>query len=331
VEASFPDATHNGLHGEFLQRLEGLEGRLRRLQQLQEPLHPLDQVWAAEVPLAQALEICCCLLGADGARWVRLDSQGRPARWQHAPPSESLPDLLHGLLSALPTGTLGVAEPLPRALQFAEPIPKHLEGKRAVRFARVLPLKDAGGGASDLILWRASGEGFSEEIREVACLAAEPLTLRFHYSHAPEQQRHPNCTALILFRVGYAMAAGLDLSRALPEVVCIIRKETGWPWGAIFVHEPATGQLQAWAREGHRLESEHYVWVLPIDRGITGRAFQTGEPQRVPDVSRDPEDVVGDPATRSEPAVPIFKGETVWGVPDVQSLEPHAFTRTTRP
>jgi signal transduction histidine kinase len=322
------DAAPDQLHGELLRRLEELEDRLRRLQRLQELLHPLDQAWTAEAPLAHALEICRRAWGADGALWVRLDSQGQPIRWHEAPPGKPPSDLLPRLLPAVPIGILGAAERLPQALRFAEPIPLDPEGKRVIREALVLPLPDPWGGASGLILWRESGEGFSEEERELARLAAEPLASRFHHLHALEQQRYLSRTVLILFRVARAMAASPDLSRTLPEVVRIIREETGWPRVAIFVHEPAAGQLRAWAREGHSPESEHYPWVLPIDRGITGRAFRTGEPQRVPDVSRDPDYVVGDPTTRSELAVPIFEieGERPWGVLDAQSPEPYAFT-----
>jgi len=322
------DAAPDQLHGELLRRLEELEDRLQRLQRLQELLHLLDQAWAAEAPLVHALEICPRAWGADGALWVRLDSQGQLTRWHEAPSGESPSDLLPRLLPAVPIGILGAAERLPQALRFAEPIPLDPEGKRVIRDALVLPLPDPWGGASGLILWRESGEGFSEEERELARLAAEPLASRFHHLHALEQQRYLSRTVLILFRVARAMAASPDLSRTLPEVARIIREETGWPRVAIFVHEPAAGQLRAWAREGHSPESEHYPWVLPIDRGITGRAFRTGEPQRVPDVSRDPDYVVGDPTTRSELAVPIFEieGERPWGVLDAQSPEPYAFT-----
>jgi hypothetical protein len=133
------DAAPDQLHGELLRRLEELEDRLRRLQRLQELLHPLDQAWTAEAPLAHALEICRRAWGADGALWVRLDSQGQPIRWHEAPPGKPPSDLLPRLLPAVPTGILGAAERLPQALRFAEPIPLDPEGKRVIREALVLP------------------------------------------------------------------------------------------------------------------------------------------------------------------------------------------------
>lgn len=70
---------------------------------------------------------------------------------------------------------------------------------------------------------------------------------------------------------------------------------------------------------------------LPIDiaqserAGVSGRAFATGESQRVGDVRNDPDYIEFDPQTNSELAVPIKTQEGVIGVIDVQHPQRDAF------
>lgn len=75
---------------------------------------------------------------------------------------------------------------------------------------------------------------------------------------------------------------------------------------------------------------------LPIDMkhakriGISGRAFKTGLPQLVGDVTLDPDYINFDPRTRSELAVPIKTPEGVIGVIDVEHSDQDAFSETDR-
>src|SRR5690606_24138814 len=61
---------------------------------------------------------------------------------------------------------------------------------------------------------------------------------------------------------------------------------------------------------------------------VIGRAYRTGEPQYVPDTSRDAEFVVapGAEPTRSELALPVKVGDEVRAVINLEHTEPDAFT-----
>jgi GAF domain-containing protein len=59
---------------------------------------------------------------------------------------------------------------------------------------------------------------------------------------------------------------------------------------------------------------------------VIGRAFRTGEPQLVPDVSRDPDYLEASPLVRAELAIPIRLHEGVLGVLNLESSDAADFS-----
>ncbi|MCS7350091.1 GAF domain-containing protein [Thermoflexus sp.] len=312
-------------------QLESLKGRaaeleqaLERLRWVHDLLQQVDRAWATESPIAHALRAVQRAFEADVILFVQLDSQGRPARWWQAGWETISADDPRAPFQILLDASWATQGGTPRILSLSEAMLP--AGQLLARSALMVPLRDPWGNEGLLALFRQSPEGFPEEACDLAGAAAEPLAVRLYSLHALEQQRHLNRAVTLLFRVARIMASSPELPVTLPQVVRIIREETGWPQVAILAHEPATQRLCVMAWEGYSATADLGRCHIPVDQGITGRAFRTGEPQRVPDVSLDPDYVVGDPATRSELAVPIFAGEMPWGVLDAQSPERYAFT-----
>lgn len=305
-------------------RVVELEQTLWQMQRVHDPLRHLERAWATEDPMAQALRAAQRAFGADATLFIQLDSQGRAARWWHVGWEGIHADDLHALLHTLLEAGRETPEFVPQTLSLTGFMSRG--GGPLARSALMVRLRDPWGSVSLAAFLKRSEEGFSEEVCHLVGMAAELLATRLHSLHALKQQRDLNRAMAHLFRVARVMASSPELSVTLPQVVRIIREETGWPSVAILVYEPATQQLRVMAWEGYHTAPAPNRYLIPVNRGITGRAFRTGEPQRVPDVSLDPDYVEGDPATRSELAVPIFAGETPWGVLDAQSPERYAFT-----
>ncbi len=321
----FPDSTALLLQLEsWKRRATELEQALQRLRWVYDLLQQLDQAWTAESPMVHALIAIQRAFKADAALFIQLDSGGRPARWWQAGWEKIPADALHELIQILQKAHLEAPEMTPRVLSLPEPM--FPAENRLARSVLLVPMRDPLGAEGLLAFFRQGPEGFPEEAVDLARMAAEPLALRLHSLYALEQQRYLNRAVTLLFRVARVMASSPELSITLPQVVRIIREETHWPSVAVLVHDPSARQLHVIAWEGYSGKADRGRLRIPVDQGITGRAFRTGEPQRVPDVSLDPDYVVGDPATRSELAVPIFAGEMPWGVLDAQSPERYAFT-----
>lgn len=64
---------------------------------------------------------------------------------------------------------------------------------------------------------------------------------------------------------------------------------------------------------------------LPIDEGLIGRAFSTGQTQSVPDVRANPDYIDRDPEVRSALAVPLRRAGRTLGVLSLESRRPAAF------
>jgi signal transduction histidine kinase len=64
---------------------------------------------------------------------------------------------------------------------------------------------------------------------------------------------------------------------------------------------------------------------VALDRGITGRAMRTGQPQRVSDVTQDPDYDLVAPLTRAQVSVPLTRGGQVFGVITLESEHLAAF------
>src|SRR5690606_16200934 len=64
---------------------------------------------------------------------------------------------------------------------------------------------------------------------------------------------------------------------------------------------------------------------IPLDKGVCGAAASTRDTQRVADVNAFDGHIACDSASRSEVVVPLYSGDTLLGVLDIDSPEPDRF------
>ncbi|HVI58023.1 MAG TPA: GAF domain-containing protein [Luteimonas sp.] len=64
---------------------------------------------------------------------------------------------------------------------------------------------------------------------------------------------------------------------------------------------------------------------IPLDKGVCGAAASSGRTQRVDDVNAFPGHIACDSASRSELVVPLFHGDALVGVFDLDSPDPARF------
>lgn len=78
-------------------------------------------------------------------------------------------------------------------------------------------------------------------------------------------------------------------------------------------------------RQTRQMEKSYHVW--PIGQGITGRVMRTGEPELIPDISRDRDYVATILGMRSEICVPIIVAGKPVGVLDIESKHLNIFNQ----
>lgn len=71
----------------------------------------------------------------------------------------------------------------------------------------------------------------------------------------------------------------------------------------------------------------HGCLTIPFSRGVCGAAARTGEIQLVEDVEAFPDHIACASSTRSELVIPVWRGDGLIGVLDIDSDRPAAFTR----
>jgi diguanylate cyclase (GGDEF)-like protein len=94
--------------------------------------------------------------------------------------------------------------------------------------------------------------------------------------------------------------------------------------GYVMIHDPVSDVLEFRAAIGIGLEELQRFRIHPGE-GITGRAFTSGHPLLVPDVSQDPDYIEGQAEVCSEMAVPVRAGDQVIGVLNFESDLPDGF------
>lgn len=143
----------------------------------------------------------------------------------------------------------------------------------------------------------------------------KPLSVR---SDDREREAHYNT---VQARIAALIEDELDEIAILATVACELHHAFGYyDWTGFYrlidPQELVIGPYQG----GHGCLRIH------LSRGVCGAAARTRTTQLVPDVSAFPGHIACSSTTRSEIVVPILIGRRVWGVLDVDSDTPAAFT-----
>jgi signal transduction histidine kinase len=117
-----------------------------------------------------------------------------------------------------------------------------------------------------------------------------------------------------LQQVGKVVNSRLEMQILLDEIVQQMWQVLGYEIVEIYLIDGDTIHLRA--AHGSGGKPDH---TMQLDEGIIGRVARTNTPAFVPDVSQDPDYVVGFPSSKSEIVVPLSKGEIVIGVLNVES------------
>ncbi|MGB8116647.1 MAG: GAF domain-containing SpoIIE family protein phosphatase, partial [Candidatus Sulfotelmatobacter sp.] len=111
----------------------------------------------------------------------------------------------------------------------------------------------------------------------------------------------------------------------LSRIAELLRKLIDYQMFSILLVDPAGEKLQ------HRFslrfnENVHMKGVIALGKGLVGYAAETRQAVLVPDVSKDPRYIEGNPETRSELAVPLIYKDKVIGVLDLEHTRRGFFT-----
>jgi sigma-B regulation protein RsbU (phosphoserine phosphatase) len=128
-----------------------------------------------------------------------------------------------------------------------------------------------------------------------------------------------------LVEIGEEMNSSLDLDRVLEKAAALVRRLVPYEIFAVLLLDPEAQDLYFRFAIGYSREVVD-TWRVPVGKGITGTAAQSGQPVLVGDVRNDPRYLSAIESVRSEIAVPLVLEGRVIGVLDIQSREENSFT-----
>jgi HD-GYP domain-containing protein (c-di-GMP phosphodiesterase class II) len=136
-------------------------------------------------------------------------------------------------------------------------------------------------------------------------------------------------------RVAAELTARLAGTHEIEEMVRLVVEELHGTFAfylAAVQRLDGEGTLRLVAGAGPLAEvmTEFLLLEQPLDEGVNGRVARSGSTAVVADTRLDPDYIARDPQTdpRSELSAPIFVDGTVWGVINIEAVEPAAFDET---
>src|SRR5438309_10005080 len=207
--------------------------------------------------------------------------------------------------------------------------PRYIEGVPNVCSELAIPLitKNRVIGVIDIEA-REPG-AFSEEHVRILTLVGSRMAAGIEnaqlYTRTTKQAR----ILLLLNEIARELTSILNLDELLGRIAELLRRLIDFQMFSILLLDSSGEKLQ------HRFslrfnENVHVKREIPLGRGVVGHAAETRQAILVPDVSKDPRYIEGNPETRSELAVPLIYKDKVIGVLDLEHTRRGFFTEDHR-
>jgi sigma-B regulation protein RsbU (phosphoserine phosphatase) len=166
---------------------------------------------------------------------------------------------------------------------------------------------------------------FNEEHRRLLTLIASRMAAGIENAQLYTRTTRQARILSTLNEIARELSSILNLDELLGRIAELLRPLIDYQMFSILLLDSSGEKLQ------HRFslrfnENVHTKAEVPLGRGLVGQAAQTREAVLVPDVSKDPRYVEGNPETRSELAVPLIYKDKVIGVLDLEHTRRGFFT-----
>jgi phosphoserine phosphatase RsbU/P len=166
---------------------------------------------------------------------------------------------------------------------------------------------------------------FTEEHKRLLTLIASRMAAGIEnaqlYTRTTKQAR----ILMLLNEIARELTSILNLDELFGRIAELLQRLIDFQIFSILLLDSSGEKLQ------HRFslrfnENVHVKHEIPVGRGLVGQAAQTRQAILVPDVSKDPRYIEGNPETRSELTVPLIYKDKVIGVLDLEHTRRGFFT-----
>ncbi len=203
--------------------------------------------------------------------------------------------------------------------------PRYLSAVESVRSEIAVPLVLKGRVIGVLDIQSRQPDSFTHEQQQVLALVAGRLAGAIENAQLYESARRQAESMRVLNEAGREASSILDVDELLRRAADLIKRVIDYQMASILVYD-ARERRFTHAVDVRYGRSEQSKLAIGPTEGIVGAAVASGQPIRVPDVSRDPRYVCCNAETRSELALPMIHKGNVVGVIDLESPVKNYFT-----
>jgi phosphoserine phosphatase RsbU/P len=166
---------------------------------------------------------------------------------------------------------------------------------------------------------------FREEHKRLLTLIASRMAAGIENAQLYTRTTRQARILLLMNEIARELSSILNLDELLGRIAELLRRLIDYQMFSILLLDSSGEKLQ------HRFslrfnENVHVKQEIPFGYGLVGHAAQTRQAILVPDVTKDPRYIAGNPETRSELAVPLIYKDKVIGVLDLEHTRRGFFT-----
>ncbi len=235
-------------------------------------------------------------------------------------------EVVRNLSLSLDEGITGAAAKERRAVLVADVFndPRYLNGLDAVRSELAVPMMARGKLVGVIDLQSTKAGAYSESDSTLLRLIASRVGAAIDNARLYRRLDRQNRTLRTLAQLSQGFSSLMDLDELLRKISVTIRQLIEYDAFSILLVDYEAGVLRH--RVSLRYDQRVEVDNIPLGKGITGAAAESGQPVRVSDTHQDPRYIASHPGIRSEVAVPLIVQDRVVGVMDLESEHVNRFT-----
>lgn len=235
-------------------------------------------------------------------------------------------ELVRTLVIPLNEGITGAAAAsrAPILVEDVRQDPRYLNALDAVRSELAVPMMARGKLVGVIDLQSTRLNAYTEHERSLIRLIAARVASSIENARLYRRVDRQNRTLRTLAHLSREFSAILDLDKLLGNIANTTRALISYDAFSIFLLDAERGVLRH--RFSVRYDERVHIDNVPMGKGITGAAAESGEAVRVLDTGADPRYISSHPDIRSELAVPLIVQDRVVGVLDVESNRIGYFT-----
>jgi phosphoserine phosphatase RsbU/P len=202
--------------------------------------------------------------------------------------------------------------------------PRYLNALDAVRSELAVPMMARSRLVGVIDLQSTRLKAYTEQDRSLIRLIGARVAASIENARLYRRIDRQNRTLRTLAHLSREFGSILDLDDLLGKTANATRALMNYDAFSIFLVDVQQGLLRH--RFSVRYDERVHVDNIPLGKGLTGAAAESGQPVRVLDTGADPRYIDQHPGIRSELAVPLIVHDRVVGVLDVESTRIGYFT-----